>query len=143
MSTTAEHSVPGAAGDSAVQKFAELTARILLSALFLIAGLNKIGQYGAMVGYMQSAGVPGQLLPVVIAVEVVGALALIVGWKTRIVASLMAGFTVVTAVIFHGNRATWTSSSTSSIRTWSIAGGFLALIVNGAGPLSLDHRHRS
>jgi putative oxidoreductase len=142
MSTTAEHSIPRAAGDSTVQKFAELAARILLSALFLIAGLNKIGQYGAMVGYMQSAGVPGQLLPVVIAVEVVGALALIAGWKTRIVASLMAGFTVLAAVIFHGNLSN-PDQLIHFLKNLSIAGGFLVLIVNGAGPLSLDHRHRS
>ena len=141
MNATAERGVRSAAGESTVQKFAELAARILLSALFLISGLNKIGQYAAMAGYMQSAGVPGQLLPFVIALEIGGALALIVGWKTRIVASLLAGFTVVAAVIFHGNLAN-PDQFVHFLKNLSIAGGFLVLIVNGAGPLSLDRRGR-
>jgi putative oxidoreductase len=142
MNATAERGVHGAAGEGTVQKFAELAARVLLSALFLIAGLNKIGQYAAMTGYMESAGVPGQLLPFVIALEIGGALALIVGWKTRIVASLMAGFTVVTAVVFHGNLSD-PEQFVHFLKNVSIAGGFLVLIVNGAGPLSLDRRTQS
>jgi putative oxidoreductase len=132
----------GVAGEGTLQKFAELAARVLLSALFLIAGLNKIGQYDAIAGYMQSAGVPAQLLPVVIAVEVVGALALIVGWKTRSVASLMAGFTVLTAVLFHGNLSN-PEQLIQFLKNLSIAGGFLVLILHGPGPFSLDHRNRA
>jgi putative oxidoreductase len=139
MNTTAERAMHGAAGESSVQKFAELAARILLAALFLISGLNKIAQYSGTVGYMESMGVPGQLLPVVIAIEVLGALALIVGWKTRIVASVLAGFTVVAAVVFHGKLSD-PQQFVHFLKNVSIAGGFLVLIVNGAGPLSLDRR---
>ena len=71
---------------STVQKFSELAGRIFLAAIFLISGLGKIGAYAGTAAYMASAGVPGALLPAVIALEVLGAIAIIVGWKTRITA---------------------------------------------------------
>jgi putative oxidoreductase len=141
MNATAQRAVHGTAGESGIQKFAELAARILLSALFVISGFNKITQYDAMAGYMASMGVPGQLLPLVIALEIGGGLALIVGWKTRVVASLLAGFTVVAALIFHGKLSD-PNQFVHFLKNVSIAGGFLVLIVNGAGPLSLDHRSK-
>jgi putative oxidoreductase len=88
---------------------------------------------------MASVGVPGALLPAVIATEVLGALAIILGWKTRVAAALLAGFTVLTAVTFHTHFA----DQIQMIMFWkniSIAGGFLLLVVHGAGPISLDAR---
>jgi putative oxidoreductase len=58
--------------------------------MFLISGVGKVGSYAATVEYMSAAGVPGALLPLVIAIEVLGAIAIIVGWKTRITAFLPA-----------------------------------------------------
>jgi putative oxidoreductase len=74
-------------------KFIELAGRILLVALFLLSGLGKISGYAATAGYMAAQGVPGILLPVVIATEALGAIAILLGWQTRIVAFLLAGFT--------------------------------------------------
>lgn len=142
MNTAAERGIHAAADESGVQKFAELAARILLATLFFITGLTKIAQYGATVGYMESMGVPGQLLPAVIALEVGGAVLLIVGWKTRIVAAIMASFTVLAAIVFH-NKLSDPAQFVQFLKNVSIAGGFLVLIVNGAGPLSLDRRGRS
>ncbi len=88
---------------------------------------------------MSSQGVPGALLPLVIATEVLGPLAIILGWKTRIVAFLLAGYTLLTAVIFHTHFA----DQTQMIMFWknvSIAGAFLILVARGAGPISLDRR---
>jgi putative oxidoreductase len=88
---------------------------------------------------MASVGVPGALLPAVIATEALGALAIILGWKTRVAAALLAGFTVLTAVTFHTHFA----DQIQMIMFWkniSIAGGFLLLVVHGAGPISLDAR---
>ena len=65
--------------ETKLQRASELAGRILLSAMFLISGLGKAGSYAATVGYMSKAGVPGALLPLVIATEVVGAIAIIVG----------------------------------------------------------------
>src|ERR1700731_299008 len=78
--------------ESTLGNFTELAGRVLLASLFLLSGLGKLGAYGATAAYMSSVGVPGALLPVVIATEVLGALAIILGWKTRTVAVLLAGF---------------------------------------------------
>ena len=59
----------------------ELLGRTLLMSLFLLSGLGKIGSYTATVGYMASVGVPGALLPLVIAIEVLGSFAIIAGWQ--------------------------------------------------------------
>ena len=68
----------------------ELVGRVLLCLLFLITALMKIGTYEEMVNYMSSHGVPAVLLPAVIATETLGALAVALGWKTRIIAFLLA-----------------------------------------------------
>ena len=61
-----------------------VTGRILISFMFLQSGINKIGGYKATLGYMESKGVPGMLLPFVILLEIVGAIAVIVGWQARL-----------------------------------------------------------
>jgi putative oxidoreductase len=86
---------------------------------------------------MSSAGVPGALLPVVIATEVIGSLAIMLGWKTRIVAVLLAGFSLLTAIVFHHNFADQ-MQMIQFLKDVSIAGGLLLLVAKGAGPLSID-----
>lgn len=141
MSTSANTLIanPASVNPSAFRKVSELTGRILLSAIFLISGLGKIGSYAAAAGYMSSVGVPSALLPLVIATEVAGAISIIVGWKTRIAAFLLAGFTLLAAFIFHNNFADQIQAI-MFLKNVSIAGGFLLLVANGAGPLSLDRR---
>ena len=117
----------------------ELAGRVLLATLFLLAGLGKIGAFTATAGYMTSLGVPGALLPAVIATEVLGAIALIVGWQTRITAFLLAGFTLLAALIFHNNFADQVQMI-MFLKNVSISGGFLVLLANGPGPLSLDRK---
>jgi putative oxidoreductase len=126
-------------GDSGLKKVAELIGRVLLAAIFLLSGLGKIGTYAGTAAYMSSVGVPVALLPVVIATEVLGAIAIIIGWKTRLVAFLLAGFTLVTGVIFHSNFADQVQMI-MFLKNAAIAGGFLLLVANGAGALSLDRR---
>ena len=86
---------------------------------------------------MSSLGVPGALLPAVIALEVFGAAAIIVGWQTRVTAFLLAGFAVLSGLIFHNNFADQVQAI-MFLKNVSIAGGFLLLVANGAGALSLD-----
>ncbi len=117
----------------------ELAGRILLVTLFLLSGLGKIGAYTATAGYMASVGVPGALLPLVIATEVLGSIAIILGWQTRIVSLLLAGFTLLSAVLFHNNFADQVQMI-MFLKNVSIAGAFLMLAANGAGALSLDAR---
>ena len=122
-----------------VKNIAELAGRGFLAVLFLLSGLSKIGAYAATAGYMSSVGVPGVLLPVVIVTEVVGALAIILGWQTRISAFLLAGYTLLAALIFH-TKLTDQIEMINFLKNVSIAGGFLLLVANGAGPVSLDRR---
>jgi putative oxidoreductase len=117
----------------------ELSGRILLVTLFLLSGLGKITAYAATQGYMASAGVPGALLPLVIGLEVLGALAIIAGWHTRTVAVLLAGFSIVSGVLFHSNFADQVQMI-MFLKNLAIAGAFLLLAANGAGPISVDAR---
>ena len=141
MSTSTSTSIadPASLNSSAFQKGVEVAGRILLAALFLLSGLGKIGSYTATAAYMSSVGVPAALLPLVIASEVGGAISIIVGWKTRVTAFLLAAFTLLTAFIFHNNFADQIQML-MFLKNVSIAGGFLLLVANGAGPLSIDRR---
>ncbi len=118
---------------------AEFAGRFLLAALFLISGAGKIGAYSGTAAYMSSVGVPGFLLPIVIATEVIGAAAIIVGWQTRIAALLLAGFTLLSAALFHNNFGDQIQAI-MFFKNVAIAGGFLLLVANGAGAISIDRR---
>lgn len=117
----------------------ELSGRILLSLMFLTSGLSKIGGYAATQGYMESQGVPGMLLPLVIALEVLAPLLIAVGWHTRLAALALAGFSIAAAVLFHANFGDQ-MQMIMFMKNISIAGGFLLLAANGAGAWSLDQR---
>jgi putative oxidoreductase len=121
------------------QNLADLFGRVMIAAIFLVSGIGKISGYAGTQGYMEAQGVPGALLPLVIALEVLGAVAIIVGWRTRLFAFLLAGFSVVSAVIFH--RASGDSmQSILFMKNVAMAGGFLFLVARGAGEWSLDAR---
>ena len=141
MSTSATPSARGrVATDPAVAaRYAELGGRILLASLFLLSGLSKMSGYGATAAYMASMGVPPALLPLVIATEVLGALAIILGWHTRIAAFLLGGFTLLAASLFHDNFADQIQTI-MFLKDVAIAGAFLMLVARGAGALSLDQR---
>jgi len=106
----------------------------------VLFGLNKIFNYGATAGWMEAMGVPGALLPLVIILEVLGGLAIVVGWQTRWIALALAGFSVFSALVFHTNFADQTEMA-NFMKNIAIAGGFLFLVANGAGAMSLDNRN--
>lgn len=113
--------------------------RVLIAAIFVISGIGKIGAYEGTQAFMASMGVPGAMLPLVIAFEIGAGLAVILGFQARIAAFLLAGFTLVTAALFHGNLG----DQMQSILFWknvAIAGGFLFVVANGAGAWSIDAR---
>lgn len=118
---------------------ATLIGRILIAAIFLIAGIGKITGYAGTLAYMEATGVPGALLPLVIALEVGGALAIIAGFFTRWAALALAGFSVVAAVLFHSNFSD-PMQQILFMKNLAIAGGFLFLFAFGAGAWSLDAR---
>ncbi|HET9693552.1 MAG TPA: DoxX family protein [Steroidobacteraceae bacterium] len=117
---------------------ADLAGRVLISAMFLTAGLAKVGGYAGTQAYMAAAGVPGALLPLVIALEVLGAIAIVVGFRTRIVAAGLAVFTVAAAVLFHSGADEM--QQLLFMKNLAIAGGFLFLVARGAGDWSFDAR---
>lgn len=146
MNSITTVSAPGPSASSSINKrnatlagSAEVAGRFLLALLFLLSGLGKLGAYGATAAYMSANGVPGALLPAVIAIEVLGALTIILGWKTRVSGLLLAGFSVLTALTFHNNFADQIQMI-MFFKNLAIAGGLLLLVANGAGPLSLDGR---
>jgi len=114
-----------------------LLGRVGLALIFLIFGVGKIAAYAGTQQYMQSVGVPGALLPLVIALEVGGGLAILFGLFTRFVAIAMAVFSLASALLFHAHFA----DQAQAINFWknvSMAGGFLVLAAHGAGAYSLD-----
>lgn len=126
-----------------------LIGRLALAALFLPAGIGKITGFEGTVGYIASTGLPmatvGALLAVVI--ETVGGVALIVGFKTRIVALVLAGFTLAASLLFH---AFWSVAPDQAYmqqllfyKNVAVAGGLLILAAHGAGSFSLDGRRRN
>ncbi len=119
-----------------------LAGRVLLAITFVVAGYGKIGGYVGTQGYMESMGVPGMLLPLVIILELGGGLAIIAGWQTRIIAILLAGFTLLAAFMFHLDFAD-RLESILFMKNVSIAGGFLLLAAYGPGALALDNRNKS
>jgi len=119
----------------------EFIARVLVVVLFLFSGIGKITAYSATIVYMASAGVPSLVLPLVIIIELLGSIAIIVGWQTRVIAVLLAGYTLMTAFFFHANFADQTQML-MFMKNISIAGAFLLLAVHGAGLISIDKRKR-
>ena len=116
--------------------------RLLLSMIFIFSGFTKITGYAATQGYMEAMGVPGMLLPLVIAVELLGGIAILLGFKARLVAILMAGFSVVSALLFH---QFWIDESQMNpfMKNIAMAGGFLMIFAHGAGAYSIDNsNHR-
>jgi len=120
-----------------IEPYAGLIGRVLIAVLFVLSGWGKIGGYAGTQGYMQSAGVPGGLLPLVILLELGGGLAIVAGFYTRVVALLLAGFSVLAALLFHTGADQ--IQQIMFMKNLGLAGGFLFLVANGAGRLSVDH----
>jgi len=125
-----------------LQTISAPVARILLSLIFVTSGFSKISGYAGTQAYMESMGVPGALLPLVIAVELLGGLAVILGWHTRIAAFLLAGFSLLSAFLFHANFGDQVQMI-MFMKNIAIAGGFLMIVSLGGGAFSLDSRRGS
>jgi putative oxidoreductase len=134
---------------NALQSPLSLAGRLLLALLFLPAGISKIGGFAGTVGYIGSKGLPmpevGAVLAIV--VEVLGAVALIAGFGTRIAALALAVFTLVATVFFHNY---WGMPADMQMvqklmffKNIGVVGGLLVLAAHGAGAWSLDARRKA
>jgi putative oxidoreductase len=123
------------------QPYVGAFGRLLIAALFLISGLGKIAAPALTQGYIASPGLPFPLLAylVAIVVEVGCGILLILGYQSRIVASVMALYTVAAAVSFHRDFADQNAMA-HFLKNISITGGLLQIVAFGAGTLSIDNR---
>jgi len=121
-----------------------LAGRALLSALFLISGFGKLAAPAATKAYIAASGLPLVDLAYLgaLVVEIGFALALLVGYRTRLVALAMAAFTLVTAFVFHANLGDQ-MQFINFFKNVSIAGGLLQVAAFGAGAFSLDARRQA
>tara|TARA_B100000965_G_scaffold174610_1_gene145734 strand:- start:62 stop:439 length:378 start_codon:yes stop_codon:yes gene_type:complete len=117
----------------------DLLGRILISTLFLLNGVFKISNYDDTVSWMESFGIPGILIIPAIILEVVGPIFIIAGYKTKITASFLSIFCIVTAIIFH-NDFSDQMQFTSFLKNIALAGGFLFIVINGTKDLSVEKK---
>jgi putative oxidoreductase len=124
-----------------------LLGRLLLAYMFVSSGWGKLTAYAATAHYLQSLGIPGALLPLVILAELGGGIAVLLGFLTRIAALGLAVFCVLTAVMVHYPLAQAATEvqiqhlqMLNVMKNLAIAGGFLVLAAHGAGKLSLDRK---
>jgi putative oxidoreductase len=122
--------------------FLNIASRVLMSQIFIISGIGKITGYAGTQAYMAKMGVPGAMLPLVILTEVGGGLALLFGFKTRWAALLLAGFSLLSALIFHLNFQDQ-MQMINFMKNLAIAGGLLLFVRYGAAEPSLDARVRA
>ena len=120
----------------------ELIGRILLSALFLIEGIGKISMQEDVMMYMENYGVPGILFIPAVILEILFPLLLIVGYKTKLAAFVMALFTFTVAIIFHTDFSDG-MQLIFFLKDLAIAGGFMIIIAYGSNKFSLDHLLKS
>ncbi|WP_127556113.1 DoxX family protein [Saccharospirillum alexandrii] len=124
---------------NALSPLAMLGGRILISFMFIMSGFQKLGGIEGTQGYMEMMGVPGLLIYPTILVEILGGLAVLVGFQARIGALLLAGFCVVSGVIFHFDPSDQ-MQMISLFKNFAIAGGFLFIVAMGPGKLSIEGR---
>jgi len=118
--------------------------RLLIALIFVMSGLSKIAAPADTMTYIQSAGAPFAPAAFAIAViaEVGGGLALLLGFQTRLAATMLAIFTLATAVLFHNNMADQ-NQMIHFLKNIAITGGLLQVVAFGAGAFSLDNRRKS
>ena len=129
-----------------MEKYAPTIAavgRILIAVVFLMSGLSKLAAPAATIGYITAVGLPlpGLGFLIALAAEIGGGLLLLVGFQTRLIAALLAVFTVATAVFFHNNFADQ-NTMIHFLKNVMITGGLLQIVAIGATLLSLDTRRR-
>jgi putative oxidoreductase len=137
MSTSATAGQAGTSGAS----LAILIGRILLAAMFVLAGFGKLTDIGGTAGWFGSIGLPAPTIVAVLVglLELVAGLAIVVGFQTRIAALALALFTIGATLIAHTNFADMMQFLIFQ-KNFAVVGGLLVLAFSGAGALSVDAR---
>lgn len=133
--------MPSDTSPSAITTIVPAVGRVMISAIFILAGLSKLAAPAMTIGYIQSVGLP--LPPVAFGVaafiEIVGGITLLLGYRTRLVASVLFAFALVTAAFFHRNFADQ-DQFIHFFKNVAMAGGLLHVVAFGGGRISLDGR---
>ena len=117
----------------------DLVGRVFISLVFLLSGINKIGNYEGSIGWMESFGMPGIFLIPAIILEIVAPILLIIGFKVKIAAALLSVFCIATALIFHTDFSNQ-MQFVSFMKNIALAGGFLFLVINDTKGFSLERK---
>lgn len=138
MATVPINASAPAAGSAAALP---LIGRIGIAAIFILSGLTKLAAPAATIGYIQSVGLPLPQVGLAIAllVELIGGAALVLGYRTRLVASILAVFSITTAFAFHSALGDQ-NQFIHFFKNVAIAGGLLNVMALGGGAWSLDAR---
>ena len=117
----------------------DLVGRVFISLVFLLSGINKIGNYEGSTGWMESFGMPGIFLIPAIILEIVAPILIIIGYKVKIAAALLSVFCIATALIFHTDFSNQ-MQFVSFMKNIALAGGFLFLVINDTKEFSLERK---
>ena len=120
----------------------EFLGRVLLSTLFLVEGIGKISMQEEVIMFMDDHGVPEILFVPAIIIEILFPLLLIIGYRAKWAASIMAIFTFTVAIIFHTDFSEG-MQMIFFLKDIAIAGGFMIIVAYGPGKISLDHYFNS
>ena len=129
-----------------LQNGAALAGRLSLALIFVISGFGKITGFAGTAGYMASKGMPMPevLLVGAIAVELVGGLMLVAGWKARWAAAAIFAFLIPTTLVFHNPMGVTGPEAQNQmiqfLKNLSIMGGMLLVLAFGPGAWSVDRR---
>ncbi|HTH98688.1 MAG TPA: DoxX family protein [Stellaceae bacterium] len=124
-----------------INRYLPTLGRILIAAIFLLSGFGKLADPAGTLAYIRSAGVPLPTLSYAVAatIEVGGGILLILGYRTRFVAAIVAFFTLATALSFHTHFADQ-NQMIHFFKNIAMVGGLLQIMAFGAGAFSLDAR---
>ncbi|MCX7627161.1 MAG: DoxX family protein [Methylophilaceae bacterium] len=124
-----------------MEKLLAVVARVLLAQLFLVATIIQLGMitghpegYTAYRLHLGQYGLPGIFAPLTLVVQLLGSIALLVGYKTRLAASVLAGYALFVAFVMKLHEPI------AFLQYLAIAGGMLLAALHGPGPCSLDSR---
>ena len=117
----------------------DLVGRVFISLVFLLSGINKIGNYEGSIGWMESFGMPGIFLIPAIILEIGAPISIIIGFKVKIAAALLSVFCIATALIFHTDFSNQ-MQFVSFMKNIALAGGFLFLVINDTKGFSLERK---
>lgn len=117
----------------------DLLGRVLISLVFLLSGINKIGNYEGTIIWMESSGMPGIFLIPAIILEIAAPILIMIGYKVKISAAFLSLFCITTAIIFHTDFSNQ-MQFVSFMKNIALAGGFLFLVINETKEFSLERK---